>query len=566
MNEAQTFLDALWGRAPAGAAIQVWDKETKKTSTFPSGEPELAANWAVVKGKHTDIYVAAGLGPRVEKPVKRRANANAVIGIPGLWADIDVTGGPEAKKGAAPDRDAALKLAHELLEPTIIVNSGYGLQAWWLFEEPWIFGFEAEREQAARMSAGFQAALKARAASAGFDIDSTFDLARLMRLPGTFNHKGSAPAPVEIIVGDGPTYELEEISAVAADYMSSAAAAALKTLAGSDVAIELRDTPPAETMMKLDELREIDTDFAAAWAHKGGTKTKDWSMSQWDLSIANYCAGGGFTDQEVAEVLIYHRKRYGDPGGKSQRVDYLQRTIAKARGASALEEAEAEEEMEREDSIDQLARVSRDAASPPSVTISLFGRVLGGPEVKELVQHGRDPDRARFVIHLADGREVALGGIDALTSQTKFRNSFAVVTGHLAKRVKAEKWDSVVQALLNAATVNEDDDDTRVAMILSWIDGYVGHGISTDRDMAALQADPFEFDGYVWVHIPSFITWLRRVKQERLPEPDVKLLIKEAGFEHRRVNHPKPQGEGRTQRSYWRLPKSMLERQPVAED
>ncbi len=555
----------LWGTMPAGPGVQIWTKHDKRTSCFP--EPSMAATYAVQQCESTDVYMAAGLAARVNAPVKKRALASAVAGIPGLWADIDVNGGPESKTGAAPSTDAALELASSLLEPTVIVNSGYGIQAWWLFEDgAWIFGFEAEREQAARLSAGFQAALRAAARDAGYGLDSTHDLARLMRMPGTFNHKGRHDeqfglVPVTLLEAEGPRYTVESLGGRAQKHMGASAGEALRTLSGRGVDITLGDVnPPFE---RLEELREILPDFRKAWNHTRTPKTAEWSLSHWDMAIASYLVQANFANQEIADTLRYHRRKHSDPGGKADRLDYLQRTIAKARSAERFEEAEREATLEREDTADQMARLNEDGVAPPAVVVHLFNKILGGPAVKELVQNGRDPDLARFHLVLADGREVPIGPVSSLINQGRFRERFAVVTAHLPKLIKANRWDDVVQALLSAATIREEREDTKASLVIGWLDSYVDRRTSADKDGACQAHDPFVNGDELFIALGPFNQWLRKVQGERVASMDLKLQLEFAGFERRTVNYRRDDGS-KSSRSYFAGPVDLVEAAPKA--
>jgi hypothetical protein len=161
LSDASTFLHALWDTKPDGTAVQLWRKSDSKNFTFPN--LEAASDWVTGNGPTCDCYMAAGLAARTGPPSRNRTTARQIVGIAGVWADIDVNGGPEGKRGAAPTFEAALELAESLALPTITINSGYGLQAWWLFHSVWTFETEAERESAAKIVLGFQGALRAEA-------------------------------------------------------------------------------------------------------------------------------------------------------------------------------------------------------------------------------------------------------------------------------------------------------------------------------------------------------------------------------------------------------------------
>jgi putative DNA primase/helicase len=176
------FAYQLFGEVPEGHRIALWMKRDKRSFYYARAE-DIAAH-----DGETDLYISAGLAP-AGLSTGRRVTADKVTGIPGLWADFDVNGGPDEKKHAAPTVEAAIGLAHAVREPTVLVNSGYGIQAWWLFDEPWIFGSDDERQRAKEIAQGWHELHAAAAREAGIKLDSVFDLARLMRLPGTVNGK-----------------------------------------------------------------------------------------------------------------------------------------------------------------------------------------------------------------------------------------------------------------------------------------------------------------------------------------------------------------------------------------
>lgn len=556
-----TFVRALWSQAPEKCGVQLWRKDTKKNwSVAPGHVPTFIKN---VSDERTDFYMAAGLAPKhLNKPSNNRTPASQVVGIPGIWADIDVNGGPEGKTGAAPTLEDAQRLAIDgILEPTLLVHSGYGVQAWWLFEDGiWLFGSEDERQQAARLVAAFQAGLRLRARREGWGLDSTHDLARLMRIPGTYNCKGMdqgvAPMPVELLDYEGPRHDIITIGGVVQEYMGEAMQG-LRRVTGEGIDIVLQGRTSQPPMWKLEELMAANVDFKVVWEHRASSRTRDWSMSEYEMSIANYIARAGFDDQEMADTLVYHRIKYGDPKGKADRVDYIAQLIGKARQGVEDQDDEEELAIERADAVDQLSSMAKAGAADPVRATTLFSKVVGGPEVKELIQDGRDPDTARYRLVLADGREVPIGPAAVLIDAAKFRERFMVVTGKLPHRIKGDKWDKVVQAMLDAATVNEGEEDSRGARVLAWLDGYVDQGLSTDRNAACQSRDPFEHDDEVYIYLDSFAHWLRRIRSERLPVADLKQLMIAAGFERRTVSYIN-EHEKKTSRSYWVIPKEAI--------
>lgn len=163
-----------------------------------------------------DTYIGVGAAPENYGP-NQRAKADQVSWLPGLWLDLDYQGAAHKAKNLPPDQDSCLELLRQCeLDPTIIVHSGYGIQAYWCFEEPWKLT-DGDRRQAMELSESWQNHLQAAAAAKGWKVDATHDLARVMRLPGTRNHKGDKPVPCRMLTHTGPRHSVDAFRAVIRD-------------------------------------------------------------------------------------------------------------------------------------------------------------------------------------------------------------------------------------------------------------------------------------------------------------------------------------------------------------
>jgi hypothetical protein len=115
----------------------------------------------------------------------------------GLFADIDY------KDHELSPAEIVRHLNHALLLPSLVIESGGGLHAYWLFRE----GETATKEAVTRI----EIALRRLAEHVGGD-PSVAEISRVMRIPGTTNYKRKQPAPVRVLK-DRPAarYELEEL-------------------------------------------------------------------------------------------------------------------------------------------------------------------------------------------------------------------------------------------------------------------------------------------------------------------------------------------------------------------
>ena len=200
-SDAIRFFNLLFGKMPDGAWLNLWRKAGLQSDWFQ--DIDLAAEWA--NGK-MNTYVGMAMVKQSGGPHDRIKSKDAGA-LPGLWADLDVFGQAHTEDNLLPDLDAALALLDDLpRKPTLIVDSGHGLQAYWLFEEPWIFKTLDERDLARRTLRGWLAEIRKHTPH---QVDSVGDLARVLRIPGTINHKedkGCDKVFVTILKDDGPRY------------------------------------------------------------------------------------------------------------------------------------------------------------------------------------------------------------------------------------------------------------------------------------------------------------------------------------------------------------------------
>jgi hypothetical protein len=164
------------------------------------------------------LWIGLGrVAPSYAKSEYQRPSSADVTGIAGFFLDVDVNDGTftaHSKKALPTTRDEALAYLESLrMPPTMIVDSGYGLHAHWLVNGLAFPDEETRRAAQQQLKRLSSEALGAAFANHGWDLDATPDLARIARLPGTYNIKNPAdPKPVTVISGVGPTYRsLDEI-------------------------------------------------------------------------------------------------------------------------------------------------------------------------------------------------------------------------------------------------------------------------------------------------------------------------------------------------------------------
>jgi hypothetical protein len=191
------WLAQLYDHIPSGWLTLFSKNQAGKTFTdwAPVDDYDTFVEHATRRAPHSDVWF--GVATRREQHASGRGGSDDIGHLPALVLDVDVEHHTHKTDEALP---ATLEDAHQLLAdfpapPTAIVNSGHGLQAWWLLDEPVTGG------EAAPVLTRWRYTWSDLAQQRGWHLDNVFDLARIMRLPGTWNRKAD-PVPVVITHAD----------------------------------------------------------------------------------------------------------------------------------------------------------------------------------------------------------------------------------------------------------------------------------------------------------------------------------------------------------------------------
>lgn len=119
-----------------------------------------------------------------------RGNENDILAITTLYADIDIRSNAHAETALPCSIDEAIEFLNSLLlKPSIIVNSGNGLHAYWLLDTPFKIQSTKDKEYITSIFKGWSKFLGTMAKEHGWKLDNVSDLARVLRVPGSINHK-----------------------------------------------------------------------------------------------------------------------------------------------------------------------------------------------------------------------------------------------------------------------------------------------------------------------------------------------------------------------------------------
>ena len=341
VDQSERYLRLVWPEIPSGAHITVWTSSNKTSFWYPSIQAyEKDARVRATAWARTNVYYGvscSGLDEIIGQDLTQhnRVTIKSAGACSEMAFDIDVDQPDNPKPGACPDRETILeRLATLPHHPTTTVDSGHGLQAHWLFKKPWLFDSSEDRERYREMILSWRDEIQE--AFSPYKLDATFDLARLMRLPGGTNWKHvDLPVPVlwdEAVVGRryDPQIFLDRMKPTEpgeAPAQQGQKKAATPPPYSGPLILRPDATPPRR---KLLALLENDFKFSQTW-DRSRPDLPDRTQSGYDMALAHVMVQAGWTDQETANGLIAHRRHHGGP--EKLRADYYAMTISKARAS-----------------------------------------------------------------------------------------------------------------------------------------------------------------------------------------------------------------------------------------
>ena len=518
------LLQALFTGKPAGHKILVWSLKSKCSHWFENVEEIDAKNY------DSDVYFGVGTSPEDFGP-RKRCPAAKITGIGALWLDIDIAG-PAHKKGNLPATEAeATKLLADAfpgLEPSYIIDSGHGLQAYWLLDS-WCEITEANRSEVQALSIDFNALWRAHCAEAGYDADSVCDLARVMRLPGSKNYK--VPSDVKPVVELKATeirYSFAQLRAWVTEHYKAPKQAVKESPKPQTQPKQTRikDKPGAVDPEKWEALCLADKRVQLSWDMKREDMAGQ-SASEYTMAIGRFAHNAGWSDQEVYDLMYAFRVHHNsDP--KPHALKITLENIKRSPSGFAQE------------------------ASGETVSLAELSEKIG-VSIAKLTRFDSTPPA--YVLTLTDERLVHLGTIEGITELKKFRNTIAAAIGVLPNKFKSDAWDVVVSKLL---TYVEHDsagaEATEEGQCIEWIQGYL-HAVPIHKDRAdgLTTGEPWVEDGAVHIFGTALRAWVAFNLQDRVDSRRLGLVLRSIGAEPVSITN----GDGR--RAAWKLPRKIWE-------
>jgi hypothetical protein len=560
------FLNLLWQDKPKELYVLLWTLQDKRSHWFldVGKAGEFAAN---VDGH--DVYVGVGLS-RADHGPSRRCTSEEIAGLSSLWTDLDLRSEAHAKPLPVSIPEA-LTILPPSMPPSIVIGTGNGIHPWWLLKEPHIFDTDEERRDSARLVARWHSLLRLNAAARGWTYDRLSDLARVLRIPGTLNHKDPAhPKEVTVLSFTDRRYNLsdfeeflDEAGILDQEAQDSAAREWAERFADTPLAV---DTNARISQDMLDAWIRDDMRFRNTW-NRQRHDLKDQSQSGYDLALACFGVDAGLPEQRIVDLIVHHRSLFAR--SQRTRVDYFQRTIAKANqrtGGAGSREAggfgaagNAAESPTAGPAAPQGTPVAPEeppAAKPTSpdpdrakaMLCEQISRVLSIGVVRIVKITGKEP---QYRMELAGGEKIDFPNVGKLISQESVRLAIAATVGRIIPKIT--KWDRLAQAMLDACIVERGTEEMEwegaARMYIQHYLSETGFIQSIEGQRVQEQRRPMVIDGRITICASDIQVYVNKTMFQNLSVKAIAGMLAALGAKSMRVR-----GQKFKEQSRWVLP------------
>jgi hypothetical protein len=294
---------------------------------------------------------------------------------------------------------------------------------------------------------------------------------------------------------------------------------------GASIVIDPAAEPPG---LKFGALLMNEPRFKRSWEHTR-RDLGDQSLSSYDMSLTTIAAYAEWTDQELADLIIAHRRECGNPE-KALRLDYLERTIRRARQATVVKLKDTEAaEIHRTGETREVG--VREGLAELSTLLAL--------DVRRVVQRGLDP--AFYSIETTQG-EIHIGGADILLSANKARAKLIAKSEIYIPKMKAKEWEKVVALIVQVHEYEDLAEGQRDTEISSWMSAYlVDHPPGEPEDSKALwvhidtESWPFIWDKKIQVRVRELKSYIFRALGEKPSTAEICTRLRVSGWLPERI-------------------------------
>ncbi len=276
IEQAEQLFDLLFSKIPAVNFAYLWTKQDKKTYPFEIADTKHAMVKKAIELSNSGFDVYHCVNPVNVKPSGKRGDESVVAYQTACIVDIDIASDAHKQSDLAPSFDVAK--SYLPFQPSILINSGYGLHAYYAFDSP-IAITDENRQQIKQRNELLLDVVRSR--SNGNKIDGVGDLPRILRTPGTFNYKlGKDNPPLcHIVEINDLRFTPEQLDEMLNDFTPTISAELSKK---SDKSARTGDVTSddkhlsEETLSRIKDILDLIADANTKQQQENGTHSLEW--------------------------------------------------------------------------------------------------------------------------------------------------------------------------------------------------------------------------------------------------------------------------------------------------
>ena len=201
----KSFIESVAGSGRGYVTLSyTQDPKTKflKSECFPATDRDLILDRAASLSKKSQVYFGINRRSHLLSVGERGGNGD-VGNISIIGMDIDVSDPKEPDKELPQSQEEALTLLETFtLKPSFTISSGVGVHAYWALNEEIEITNDQERKDAQELVRSFYRGFAEFAQP--FKFDSTHDLSRMLRFPGSWNFKDPENPKQVVFLSENP--------------------------------------------------------------------------------------------------------------------------------------------------------------------------------------------------------------------------------------------------------------------------------------------------------------------------------------------------------------------------
>lgn len=529
------------------------------STRIPVTSPGLAQGY--VDQHKTTLYFNLGV-TRTKLPDNVRGGKSDCSAITCLWADIDLPK-DDGKSKKYPPYDVVLAaLADMPLKYTALVHTGGGLHVYWFLNEPFALTSPQDVERFERtLSQPWTNLIAIKLAKHGdYQMDRLFDVARMLRIPGSWHKNGKQCHVVE--ADFSRRYGTE-------DFLPFLEEIATERLIPERIPEFTRPIDGRVSHKKLETLLHNCAEFKKVW----NAKKQFDSGSEADMSVAYHGITAGWTDEEVADLIVAFNQN-NSPERIEKKLfvkdskygNYIGRTIAKTHqkinqrnaAISLGDDSEPFVLSGEEPGVDPNTGEIKPPKSSDELTRADYLQRLSMTfkvPVAGWIQVGREAPV--YTLILNDGRSIRIGTeAQVFDKCDHFIRRLYSETHEPLERMTAALWTNTLRGLGKIVEVIDVPEVSSTGQARNTIRAYIESMTVEDRDeqhrcMAIQRSDPYHDGCRLYIHVPSTVKWANQHGGvQKWTQPEFVAAINQLGFKQEVVHYQATNGK-KTTKSYW---------------